>query len=611
MLRRTIAAARGVVSLVCGLWCGVAWAQAPPAAERAQIYSAYEQQTIDAALARLKARVDPHPEGKLIEHVEIIPLEVIEQRDPLPNFLNVFHATTRPSIIRRELLVREGEPYRQVLVDEMLRNLRQLPQLSVVLVVPTVGSAPDRIGIVVITKDVWSLRLNWDVVATPGGLEALELQPDERNLFGQHQTVSGYFLLEPAAYTVGAGYAIGRIDTSRIAFVGSANVIINRESGATEGSYGSLVAGQPLYSALAKWAWDATTSWNDSEVRRYVNAHTSLFVDSATGDSVPYEYRERLFVSRFEVRRSFGWEVKHDFTIAAGVSHGVYQTDFPGADPRTVADFVATAVPVSDTRIGPSIQYETYTKRYLRVIDFDTLALQEDYRLGHDIVLSVAPSFHALGSTLNIVSLGAAAQYTFAVRDGLFRVGVTTLTEPTADRVAQALVEPYAHLVSPTIAGLGRVVASGIMEYRWRDYLNLTDTLGGSDRLRGYPTNFFVGQDWIAYNVELRTRPVEILSCQLAAVGFFDAGDAFAGWSNFRPFQSVGVGLRGLFPQLDRGVLRADLGFPIERPVNPSTGAIIPPMAFLVTFGQALTAPNDTPVPVLPTEQVEEPEDSQ
>ncbi|HEX4447617.1 MAG TPA: hypothetical protein VH044_12800 [Polyangiaceae bacterium] len=607
MPRRTIAAALGVISVLCAL-PAAALAQAPPAAQRAQIYSTYEQQTIDAALTRRKEKLDPHPEGKIIESVEIIPLDVIEQRDPLPNFLNVFHTTTRASVVRRELLLREGEPYQQVLVDETLRNLRQLIQLSLVLVVPTVGSAPDRIGLIVITKDVWSLRANWNLVVTPGGLEELDLEPDERNLFGRHQIVRANFILEPATYTLGLGYSMARIDTSRIALVTSANVIVNRDTGSLEGSYGSLVAGQPLYSALAKWAWDATTSWEDAEIRRYVNAHTSTFVDPATGDSVPYEYRARQFISRFELRRSFGWDVKHDFTLAAGISHEVYRTNFPGADPRTVADFEAAAVPVSDTRVGPSLQYETYTKRYLRVLDFDTLALQEDYRLGHDIVLSVAPSFHALGSTLDIVSLGAAAQYTFALRDGLFRVGVTTLTEPTADRVAQALVEPYAHLVTPTIAGLGRIVVTGTMEYRWRDYLNITDTLGGSDRLRGYPTNFFVGQDWIAYNVELRTRPVEILSCQLAAVGFFDAGDAFNGWSNLRPFQSVGVGLRGLFPQLDRGVLRADLGFPIERVINPSTGAPIPPMAFLVTFGQAFSAPSDSPVPVLPTEQVEEPE---
>jgi hypothetical protein len=257
--------------------------------------------------------------------------------------------------------------------------------------------------------------------------------------------------------------------------------------------------------------------------------------------------------------------------------------------------------------VGPAVQYETYAKNYLRVIDFDTLALQEDYRLGHDIVLGAAPSFRALGSTLDLFSLTASAQYTFAVRDGLFRVGVITLTEPTLDRVAEAYVEPFAHLVTPTIAGLGRVVVDGALQYRWRDYLNLKEYLGGGDRLRGYPTNYFFGKDFIAYNAEFRSRPVEILSCELAGVAFFDAGDAFNGWSTFESFQSVGVGLRALFPQLDRGVFRADLGFPIERPLA-SNGLPIAPVAFLLSFGQAINVPSVAPTAVLPTEQVEVPD---
>lgn len=586
------------------LRAGLAAAQAPPAAERAQVYSPYEQETITAALASLHATLAADPEGKIVDHIEVLPLDVIEKRDPLPNLLNIFHVTTRASLIRGEMLLHEGEPFRQVLVDETIRNLRQLPQLSIVLIVATASSTPGHIGVVVITKDVWSLRLSWNVVATPGGIELFEVHPEERNLFGVHQTANATFIYEPSAFTFGTGYEIPRIAKSRVAVVASADVMINRASGTPEGSFGSLVAGQPLYSGLAEWAWDATTQWQDVVSRRYVNAQLGTFEDTATGLSIPYQYRSREFTALYELRRSFGWNTKHDFTFAAGVDQTQYRVDQPGADPRTVADFVATDVPVSDTRVGPSFQYETYTKRYLRVIDFDTLALQEDYRLGHDIVLKLAPSIHALGSTLNILSIGASAQYTWALRDGLFRVGVATLTEPTPTFVAQAFVEPYAHLVTPTIAGIGRIMVDGNLRYRWRDYLNETTFLGGGDRLRGYPTNFLVGRDYVVYNVEFRTRPVEILSCQLAAVGFFDAGDAFTGWSQLQPFQSLGIGLRALFPQLDRGVFRADLGFPIER-TDPATGARIAPLAFLVSFGQALDVPSIAPTPVLPTEQGE------
>jgi hypothetical protein len=142
----------------------------------------------------------------------------------------------------------------------------------------------------------------------------------------------------------------------------------------------------------------------------------------------------------------------------------------------------------------------------------------------------------------------------------------------------------------------------GTLLYRYQNYLNVTSILGGGDRLRGYPTNFFVGPSVMSYNVELRTRPVELFSMELAGVAFYDVGDAFSAWSNFVPYQSVGVGIRTLFPWLDRTVFQADIGFPIERPLD-STGTPIPPYSFILSFGQAFSTPTIAPQPVLPTGQ--------
>ena len=249
--------------------------QAPPPAERGLVYSLYEQQTIDQVLrARGEVR-EPAPEGKTVERIEIAALDVIEPRDPLPLWVNTFHATSRARVIRRELLAREGDSYTQVLVDDSIRNLRRLAQLSLVLVVATKGSTPDRVRVVVITKDVWSLRLSWNIAITPGGVESFEVLPAEWNFFGTHQTLSGGFVYDPRTYTFGLGYEAPRLGSSRIAVQASADVILNRASGTTEGSYGSLITGQPLYSALTEWAWDASVSWEDYIARRFVNAALS------------------------------------------------------------------------------------------------------------------------------------------------------------------------------------------------------------------------------------------------------------------------------------------------------------------------------------------------
>jgi hypothetical protein len=119
-----------------------AFAAPPPSAERANVYSTYELETIDTVLSSRHETRDLKPEGKVIERVDVVPIDVFEPRDPLPSWLNTFHATTRRSVIHREMLLREGDPYSQTLVDETLRNLRALPQLSLVVVVATAGTAP-------------------------------------------------------------------------------------------------------------------------------------------------------------------------------------------------------------------------------------------------------------------------------------------------------------------------------------------------------------------------------------------------------------------------------------------------------------------------------------
>jgi hypothetical protein len=57
---------------------------------------------------------------------------------------------------------------------------------------------------------------------------------------------------------------------------------------------------------------------------------------------------------------------------------------------------------------------------------------------------------------------------------------------------------------------------------RYRNYLTRTSMLGGEGRLRGYPTNYFVGKDLLAVNLEYRTLPVELFSSQFGGALFYD-----------------------------------------------------------------------------------------
>lgn len=554
-------------------------------------YSPYEQDTIRLAERSLASRIDPHPEGKIVESVEFVTLDVIEPRDPVPGFLNVLHATSRRWVIEREVLVHNGDRYKKILVDETARNLRVLPQLSLVLCVPLQGRSPNQVVLAVITKDIWSLRLNWTAAYSSGGLESLVVNPSETNLFGAHQSVGARLEVQPESLAYGLSYYVPRLTSSRLRTLAAANVVFSRRSGTAEGTFGGFSVGRPLLTTRTEWAWDAEFSWRSDVYRRYVNAQLGRYdaIVTPQPDGIPYQYSTRRFLSGASVTRSFGWASKTDVTV--GLQHDFRRYDAPsldGFDPAAMQEFRDKRVPRDDIRLGPFAQARSYTTNYLRVLDFETLGLQEDIRLGHDLIARVYPVSAAIGSSRTFLGTFAAAQYTFPLGDGLLRIGVDATQEVEQGRVSDASITGFVRVVTPRLA-IGRIVADSALLLRYRNYLNRSSLLGGNGRLRGYPSNYDVGRNLAVHNLEFRTRPLSLLSLQLGGALFYDVGDAFDAWSSLRVKESVGVGVRALFPQLDRMVFRGDLGFPVSRGRLPSDVA---PVSFYMSFGQAFDLPS-------------------
>jgi hypothetical protein len=552
-------------------------------------YSPYERETIKQVLAARGAQADEHPEGKIIEAVDIVPLDVIEQRDPVPNFLNVFHVTSQTYVIRREVLLEPGHAYRQELADETARNLRNIPQFSLVLVFATRGSKPDRVRLVVVAKDVWSLRLNTGFRFASGRFEYLLIQPSEENLFGTHHAVAVESYIQPETIAFGARYTVPRVAGSRILFRLDGNVVLNRESGQPEGSFGSFTYGQPLYSTRAAWSYQAQISWRYEIDRRYVGGKLGTYDAKSTeaDDAIPFRYRADVITGSYGVTRSFGRRTKHDFTAGIEASRRAYrEDDLSGYDPAAASEFRNFAIPRSDTRVGPFAQFRAYSTRFMRVLDFNTLGLQEDIRLGHDIYVRVYPVFRGIGSSRNFLGTMTSASYTFPMGDGITRIYAESTLEAEPTRLADGSLEAGARIESPR-TGIGRLVFDARLLRRFRNYMNRRSALGGDTRLRGYTTQQYIGADVFSYNLEFRARPFQLWSFQFGAVAFLDAGDAFDGAGDLEMKHSVGVGLRAVFPQLDRTCMRLDWGFPLTRSEFPSPF----PGQFVITFQQAFPMP--------------------
>ena len=551
-------------------------------------YSALERSVIEQTLAQGSFEWESSPEGKLIEDVRVVSLDVFDERDPVPDFVNVLHATTRDHVIRRELLFQRGEPYRAAFVQETARNLRGLQQLSVVLLIPVQGSRPDRVRVLVITKDVWSLRLNWALDVSNASIRSLVLNPSEENLFGSHAIVGALFILDPATYSLGASITHRRLFGSHERVQLSANFIKNRESNATEGSFGEFHYGQPLYSLDTRWSWGTSILWRTDIARRYAGATVDTYL------GIPVEYnRDRLY-GGYELVRSFGRRFKYDLSIGVEADRRVYHArDLSGHSPLQAQAFIKKELPLSDQRVGPFVQLHAHRTDYRSLLEIETLGLQEDYRRGHDLLLRIYSGIGALGSTRDLVGSQASISYTQPVGDGFIRPVVSSTIEYASLGRDDALFQTAVRFVSPRL-GFGRLILDGEFFDRYHNYLNRQFALGGDNRLRGY-LKPFTGANLVAMNAELRSTSLDILSAQVGAVAFYDVGDAKNHIENFRLKQSVGLGLRVLFPQFDRIVMRADWGFPLT-PGYPSF-----PGAFFLSFGQAFSVPV-VPVPSVLTE---------
>jgi hypothetical protein len=564
--------------------------------------SAYEATTVKEAAARVGASgvIVAAPEGKFIEQVDIVIVDVFDEHDPIPDVANVVHTTTREFVIRQELLFGVGEKYSAQRADESARNLRKIRQLSLVLVIPLEGSAPDRVRVLVITKDVWSLRLNWNFEGSvdAGGVtvNSLTLQPTEENFLGTHTIVGANFTLDPGTYSVGALLAKKRLSGSDIEFYLAGGVIYGRATGEAEGSYGLFTYGAPIRTTSDRWGWGTGVAYTDAVTRRYAEGKVERFDATVTpeDDALPIEYHSERFVGGVEVVRSFGGTDKYDLSVGAEADRTLARyPNHPGADPRAEQELIAEWLPVNDTRISPFVQLRTHIERYHQTFNLETLALQENYRLGPEILLRAYPASSSAGSTRDLIGLTSGLSYTAALGDGLARAVVRNNVEYEAHGDHNAVFGAQLHVATPRL-DFGRFVVDGVVSDRYENYLNRYFGLGGDTRLRGYPATGFQGSlrgtTAVAVNPEFRTDSIDILSMHTGLAAFYDVGAAANGFSDLSFLQSVGLGLRILFPYFDRTVFRIDWGFPLTQGYSTFPGAVF------VAFGQAFTMPElETP----------------
>jgi hypothetical protein len=584
-----------------GLFVGRAGAQKP------QLFAQYEEQLIKATLAERGLTVEPDPEGKLIEAIFIANHEIFLPGDlPLSRklpwmFLNRLHTRTRDYIVRQEILIDEGSRYQRDLVEETERNLRGMFILAVARLVAVRGSSPDRVAILVVTKDRWTLRLNTSFLFDNGRLDQLAFSMSESNLAGRNKRVSFEFSLNPGRYAIGTSYYDPRIWSSRHTMYLFGLIFFNRESNDVEGGQVQLNVGRPLFNLRSRFGWQANLNFLQ-DIARYFKGG-DLALRTVAGDSgdeeVPDVYTRRNIIANLQVSYSDGLRYKSNLTF--GVRYVDNQYGLPNNFPAVsggAREAYLRLLPRSESWAGAVIAYEMFTPNFIKLKNINTFALTEDFRLGPRLQVEIKLASHVFGPPSDFIEFYATFNHFHFFGGNLLDYGgavaarVQYRTAAAAGYVMPLVNESatvYLREVTPRFGPL-RLFIYGILQVRAHDLDNVRLTLGSDSGLRGFAPRELQGNSLYRINVELRTTAINLWTIHIGGVLFYDAGDAPLGFNQYDPsgkflaagfHQSAGLGLRVLFPQFNRDVIRLDLGFPFEMP----TGTYAP--RFSVEFGQA------------------------
>jgi len=221
---------------------------------------------------------------------------------------------------------------------------------------------------------------------------------------------------------------------------------------------------------------------------------------------------------------------------------------------------------------------------YLVFTNLSSFGQSENVRVGPSVDGLIGLPLRAYGASSDGLVLHALLGYTWAERDALVDVAGEGFARLENGNVVDQRAILRVRGATPVLRWvLGRFVLRAYWDARQNDSQRTFVSLGGDNGLRGYPAQQFYtfGGRRILGNFEYRSLPWLLSSVHLGGVVFYDAGTVYQRLENARFHHCAGVGVRVLFPQLNRSVFRIDLGVPLD-----SSG-----ISALVTYGSEQFVP--------------------
>jgi hypothetical protein len=452
------------------------------------------------------------------------------------DFTNRYHIGTRESVIRTELLFKEGDVLDEELLEASERALRRFKFLNEaeVSVVPVDAQTVD-IG--VRTKEAWSLEPGMNIKGG-GGLATVSGHLIEFNLLGYGKKLFAEGTYENDVGTTWAfGYSDYQLLNSR--WVGTAKY---KNGPLVESLF--LTARLPLYSPDSKWSYGGAAYQGDSIIRLFEDGEESSRIGA-----------ENVALNGF-LTRSFGQRYQKT-NLKLGLKY--YQKDY-----STLGSETTTPLPPDQENVTPSVELSTGKIDFARNTHINKMGYAEDYWLGLRYGGTVGYGI-PLQDSLELWDL-----QTFVVKNiafahqQLLKLNASVDSEAVRNTFVKATARYYKKFSRHTVAT--RLTTNLGFEVDSSKQLQL----GADSGLRGYPARAFTGERLILMNLEDRQFwGTTSIGPQLAigTVVFLDAGNVWKvdesialGDLNW----STGFGLRiGISNLPKQPIVRLDLGWAI------------------------------------------------
>lgn len=469
----------------------------------------------------------------VIWRVQLQPRDIFDpnERSWLARVANQLHFQTRAPIIRREILLRPGEPYDSALVAESERNLRSLGIFRRV----QIDSVRTDSGLVlrVITKDGWSTQADWRFRST-GGEVAFTIGLVENNLLGTASTAAVRYRKDPDRSSVALSFRRRRL------FAGTIGLGVQYEN-RSDGRLGAIAVERPFFAQTSPRAFRLEAEDHDERVLRFRDG-MDLARDTLT----------RRFTL---VRGSAAWAVRAS-------SSGYLRTGIAAQVRRDDTLRVGATLPFPKTVTGSFGPYLIWNRAsFLVTRGYAGFAREEDVNLGLTlrVGMQVAPKLFGydrdgLGPELSGrigARIPAGFAYIDALADGLYTSA--GLDSGSVQLGGTVVLQPG-----------DRHVAILHLEGGW-----LNDPVPGEEfdlglgsGPRAFGSHAFTGDRSIFATAEYRYTVVDNLGglVGIGVAGFVDHGGAWYAGSPRRTGWDAGVGLRvGASRSSDTPALRFDL----------------------------------------------------